>query len=96
MKARVFLSVISALIIFVSLSAQPRRELVKVLVAPDHASWTYEIGERAEFTVTVLRNNVPLEGIEINYIIQPELVEIWDEGTVILTDGEVNSLNQVF
>jgi cephalosporin-C deacetylase len=89
MKAKIFLSVISALIFSVSLSAQPRRELVKVLVSPDHASWTYEIGEQAEFTVTVLRNNVPLEGIEINYVIQPELVEIWDEGTIILTDGEI-------
>ncbi len=89
MKTNIFLSVIFALIFSISLSAQPRRELVKVIVTPNHTNWTYEIGERAEFSVTVLRNNVPIEGIEINYIIQPELVEIWDEGTLILKEDAV-------
>ena len=87
MKTKNFLSVLLALIFSLSLVAQPRRELVKVIVTPDHANWTYEIGERAEFSVTVLKNNVPLEGIEIRYVIQPELVDIWDEGTVILKKG---------
>ena len=90
MKTKILFSVISVIFFSISLSAQPRRELVKVIVTPNHADWTYEIGERAEFSVTVLKNNVPLEGIEINYVIQPELVEIWDEGTLILKDDAVN------
>jgi len=57
------------LIVFLSiqLSAQPRREMVQVIVAPDQANWTYETGDRAEFSISVLKNNVPLEGIEIKY-----------------------------
>ena len=89
MKTNIFFSVIIALIFSISLSAQPRRELIKVIVTPNHTNWTYEIGEQAEFSVTVLRNNVPIEGIEIYYIIQPELVEIWDKGTLILKDEAV-------
>jgi len=87
MKTKTFLSIFLAIIISLSIGAQPRRELVKVIVTPDHTDWMYEIGERAEFSVTVLKNNVPLEGIEIHYVIQPELVEIWDEGTVTLKKG---------
>ena len=89
MKTKDFFSVLFALVFSISLSAQPRRALVKVIVAPDHSHWTYETGERAEFSITVLKNNVPLEGIEIKYVIQPELVEIWEEGTLISKDKAV-------
>jgi len=87
MKIKILFSVCFAAAIALSISAQPRRELVKVIVSPDHADWTYEVGERAEFSIIVLKNNVALEGIEIKYVIQPELVDIWEEGTLILQDG---------
>jgi cephalosporin-C deacetylase-like acetyl esterase len=67
--------------------AQPSKQLVQVIVKPDHADWTYEKGDRAEFEITALKNNVPLEGIEVNYRIQPEKVEVWEEGTVRLKKG---------
>lgn len=70
-----------------SIFAQPSRQLVQVLVSPDKPDWTYEKGERAQFKITVLRNNVPLEGIEVKYSIQPELMEPWEEGTVNLKEG---------
>ncbi len=90
MKIRSLISTCFAIVIAFSLTAQPRRELVKVIVTPNHANWTYETGEQAEFSITVLKNNVPLEGIEIKYVIQPELVEIWDQGTLILKKGSVS------
>lgn len=68
--------------------AQPRKEMVQVLVSPNHSDWTYETGEQAEFTVSVLRNSVPLKNIEINYRIQPEKMDVWEEGTVTLKDGK--------
>ena len=89
MKTKNFLLVTLSVIFSITLCAQPRRELVKVIVSPDHADWTYETGEQAEFSITVLRNNFPMEGIEISYVIQPELVEAWDEGTLILKDKGV-------
>jgi len=72
----------------IQLNAQPKKELVQVIVSPDKADWTYETGEKAEFTITVLRNSVPLDGIEVNYRIQPEKVDIWDEGTIKLKNGK--------
>jgi cephalosporin-C deacetylase-like acetyl esterase len=89
MNVKNLISVFTVLLLAISLNAQPRRELVKVLVTPNHSDWTYEVGERAEFSITVLKNNVPLDGIEIGYVIQPELVEAWDTGTLILKNGSV-------
>lgn len=87
MKIKLVYSVLIALFLFAQLFAQPARELVNVIVAPDHANWTYETGDRAEFSIRVLRNNVPLDGIKVSYVIQPELVEPWDQGTLVLKDG---------
>lgn len=90
MKFKSLISVFTIFILSLSLNAQPRRELVNVIVTPDQADWTYELGERAEFSITVLKNNVPMDGIEISYVIQPELVEAWDTGTLILKKGSVS------
>jgi len=81
MKKTLFFGAI-AIVIATTLAAQPRRELIKVLVAPDHADWTYELGERAEFAISVLRNNVPMEGVEIKWTIGPEKVEVQEQGTI--------------
>lgn len=90
MNFKSLISVFTVLLLTLSLNAQPRRELVNVIVTPDQADWTYELGERAEFSITVLKNNVPMDGIEISYVIQPELVEAWDTGTLILKKGSVS------
>ena len=81
-----FLALIVLCSSFLSI-AQPARQFVQVIVTPDKADWTYKTGDRAEFTIQVLRNNVPMDGMEVKYKIQPELVEVWDEGTVILKKG---------
>lgn len=72
------------------LNAQPKKELVQVIVSPDESDWTYETGESAEFTITVLRNSVLLDGIEVNYRIKPEKMDIWEEGTVKLKNGKAS------
>ncbi len=73
------------------LQAQPREELVKVLVTPNHTDWTYQVGEQPEFSIMVLRNNVSLEGIEIKYSLQIDqgyqFVKMLDEGTLKLKKG---------
>jgi len=87
MKTKIFFSFLFALLISTQIIAQPRRELVKVIVTPDKTDWTYKSGERAEFSISVIKNNVRLDGIEVNYKIQPEKVDIWDEGTITLKKG---------
>ncbi len=87
MKIMSLLLLLLSLSVSSQLTAQPRRELVKVLVTPDHADWTYNVGERAEFAISVLKNNYPLDGVEVSYRIQPEKVDVWEEGTVTLKEG---------
>jgi len=82
--------VFSSIFIFsisIQLIAQPRKELVQVVVTPDHEDWNYKTDDRAEFTISVWKNNVMLDGIDVKYVIQPELVEVWDEGTLTLKKG---------
>lgn len=93
MKLKTFFSLFSLLLFCSNLIAQPRQELVEVMVAPDRTDWTYGIGEQAEFSITAFRNNIPLEGVEISYTLQPDYgyryLKIWDEGTRTLKNGPV-------
>lgn len=84
MKANLFLLL---LLFHIQLFAQPARQLVQVVVTPDKADWNYKTGDRAEFTVTVFRNNVPLDDIEVKYNIQPEQMSAIEEGKLILKKG---------
>lgn len=87
MKLRFTLMVLLIAGFYFQSIAQPARQLVQVIVSPNRADWTYEKGDRAEFQITVLQNNVPLDGIEVNYRINPEKMENWEEGTVTLKKG---------
>jgi len=79
---------LSFLILFVfQIFAQPARQLVQVVVTPDKSDWTYDTGDRAEFTIQVLRNNVPLDGIDVKYNIQPEQIKAIEEGKLTLKNG---------
>ena len=47
--------------------AQPATQMIKVMVAPDHDDWTYKIGEKVTFSVTVLKWGNPLKNTKITY-----------------------------
>ncbi len=87
MKRKTLFAIFTSFLLVTQLPAQPRKELVQVIVTPNHDNWTYQTGESAEFTISVLRNNVRLDGLPVKYTIQPELMEAWDEGTVTLKKG---------
>ena len=81
-------NVISVLILLAfQIFAQPARQLVQIVVTPDHPDWTYKTGDKAVFTVQVFKNNVPLDGVEVKYNIQPEQMKAMDEGTLKLKKG---------
>ncbi|HET8736417.1 MAG TPA: acetylxylan esterase [Pricia sp.] len=88
MKTKQYTTLLSALLFCLYLQAQPSKQLVEVIVSPDHTDWTYDIGEQAEFSINVLRNNVPIEGIKIHYKIETDPgyreIKIWDEDTLAL------------
>src|SRR6056297_2889685 len=82
--------------IFFQSFAQPSKELVQLIVTPDRADWTYEKGDRAEFEIQVLKNNVPLDGVEVTYRIQPEQMSAWDKGRVTLKKGSTTLKSKRF
>ncbi|WP_372948128.1 acetylxylan esterase [Mariniphaga sp.] len=90
MRLRFTFMLLLAAGIFLQTAGQPARQLVQVIVTPDRADWTYEKGDRAEFQITVLQNNVPLDGFEVNYRINPEKMDDWEEGTLTLKKGVVS------
>lgn len=71
--------------------AQPSKQLVEVIITPNEADWTYNTGEQAEFSITVLKNKVPLSGMEIDYTIGPDNgyreLPFWKEGSVKLKNN---------
>lgn len=69
-------------------TAQSRStQLIQVLVSPDQADWTYDLGEEAVFTITVLKNQVPLENAEVSYTIGPEKMPATESATLQLDEG---------
>ncbi len=55
---------------------------VQVLVTPNKSDWTYQLGEKASFNVTVLTHQVPIEGAEVRYEIGLEKMKPSQQGTV--------------
>lgn len=69
------------------LLAQPSERLLKVVVAPDHANWTYRPGEAVKFTISVLQNGNPLQGARLSYEIGPEKMDPTKRETLTLPAG---------
>lgn len=70
--------------------AQPREEIVKVIVAPDHDDWTYKVGEEVKFTISVLQYGNLLKNVEVRYEVKPEKMQPIKSDKQILKNGEVN------
>src|SRR5690349_17189006 len=80
---------IYALVISVTLQAQPTEKYVKVVVAPDRDNWTYKTGEKVKFTITVLQNGNPLKGVKLRYEIGPEKMEAVKKESAELAKGSL-------
>ena len=76
------------LIIFTQITfTQPRVDYIKVIVAPDRANWTYNVGEMVEFQVQVLQNGNPLQNVEVHYEIKQEKMDVLKHKTITLKNG---------
>ena len=69
-------------------SAQIRGNNITVTVQPDHQDWTYKIGEKATFTVNVLKSGTLLDNVSIDYAAGPEMYQDVKKG-VVLKDGSL-------
>ncbi|MBQ6379486.1 MAG: acetylxylan esterase [Prevotella sp.] len=69
-----------------AMSAQIRGEEIQVLVQPDHQDWTYQTGEKATFTVSILKSGTLLDNVSIDYAAGPEMYQDVRK-SVVLKDG---------
>ncbi len=80
--------ILSFLLSFFLLSAQPVEKLVKVVVTPDHANWVYKPGEKANFQVAVMRNSELLSNVKIRYELGLEMMNPTKCDSVVSKDGQ--------
>jgi len=69
--------------------AQPVQQRVKVIVAPDHADWTYKPNEKAKFTITVLQDGNPVKNARIRYELAAERMEPLKKDSTHAASGTV-------
>ncbi|OAQ39943.1 acetylxylan esterase [Pedobacter psychrophilus] len=75
------------LVATISHSQIPPEKLIKIVVAPNHDDWTYKIGEKVEFAISVSQNSIPLKNIKIDYEVGPEKFEPTQKKTLTLANG---------
>ena len=68
------------------MSAQIRGNNITVTVQPDHQDWTYKTGEKATFTIQVLKSGTLLDNVSIDYAAGPEMYQDVKK-SVVLKDG---------
>ena len=69
------LSITLCLAACLMLTAQIRGNEIQVLVQPDHKDWNYKTGEKAQFTVSVLKSGTLLDNVSIDYAAGPEMYQ---------------------
>lgn len=69
---------------------QPTEQMIKVVVAPDHADWTYKPGEKAKFTITVLKSGNVLRNAMVKYEIGPEKMEAVKKDSLAIANGTLS------
>ncbi len=87
-QLRYLLSLLFLLVCSRQLAAQPVEKFIKVVVAPARPDWTYKIGDKVKFSVSVLQNGNPLKGAKIKYEVGPEKLEPQKTESVTLANGQ--------
>lgn len=67
---------------------QPVEQNIKLIIAPDHANWQYNIGEKVKFKVSVLQYGNPLKNVKVKYELGPERMASEVTATLELEDGQ--------
>ena len=71
-----------------ALFAQYNSDEVRVLVTPDHSSWDYKCGEKAEFTIRVIKSQCLVPNVTIDYEMGPLMYPDEKKEGLILKTGE--------
>ena len=66
--------------------AQPQSPYVQIVIQPTSGSWDYKVNEKADLTVSVLKNNIPLQNISVSYEYGLEGMAVEKKGTLSIKD----------
>lgn len=69
-------------VFLIALGQSSNHQYVTVVAEPDHADWTYHVGEKAHFTAYAIKENVRMEGVEITYSYGPDKLDAVKTATV--------------
>jgi cephalosporin-C deacetylase-like acetyl esterase len=86
MKTKKLLTLLLVVMVSFQLSAQIRGNNIMVTVQPDHQDWTYKTGEKATFTVNVLKSGTLLDNVSIDLAVGPEMYQDIQK-SMVLKDG---------
>lgn len=62
-------------------------QYVTVVAEPDHADWTYHVGDTVHFTAYAIKENVRMRGVQVTYSYGPDKLDAVYSGT-LATDGD--------
>lgn len=88
MKLRHFIPAFILVSVLALLPAAAR--VVQVDVAPEHADWIYKKGEKLKFDVSVIRHNIGLDGVEVDYELSEDMMPPFKKGKAKLKNGKVS------
>ncbi|MBN7811780.1 acetylxylan esterase [Algoriphagus sp. H41] len=67
--------------------AQIQKQYLDISVSPDKMDWTYQVGEKVEFVVSVTQSGRPVPVENVRYFVKEEKMEPLQEGPLQLKDG---------
>ena len=96
MKNKIGFIFIFSLVSVFQLFAEPVEKLVKVKISLNHTDWTYKLGEKVQFNITVTKNNQFLSNKKVLYEYGLEGLTPIKKDSAVVTNGqltvEVNGL----
>ena len=87
MKKAGFMVLLMVLLGLLPMEAQIRGNNINVMVVPDHQDWNYEVGQTAQFKVSVIKSSTLVDNVTVDYEAGPEMYPDVKKQGVVLKDG---------
>lgn len=72
-----------------TVTAQPTEQMIRVQVTPDRSDFLYQEGKSVKFNVSVLKNSVPLENIQVSYEISEDMMKPFKSASQVIKKSSI-------
>lgn len=86
-KPHAYLLLILVLLVAMPAEGQIRGTNINVLVTPDRQDWNYQVGQTAQFKVSILRSSTLVDGAVVDFEAGPEMYPDVKKQGIVLKDG---------